>query len=292
LSGNRVVIGNVTVTSGLSVLGGLSADRIFGVFQNNVIQRFSGDGTTVTWQLSVNVSSKNDILVYIGGIYQDKITYDITQGPPSTITFTEAPPVPTDYVYSLIDNDNVEIVFLNPNPLTTGVVNDNSITTQKLADRSVTSPKLGSNLTLVGNLSVTGTLSAAGYVLTNSFIPYQTFNVVANQTRFNLLCAVASINDIDVFITGVYQNKSTYSLFNQNTLDLTQAPPVGNGIVEVAYKRPFPAVSFYPSANSVVSTSIAPNAVNTHSLCADSVTFDKIAKTAKERLFSMSLIFS
>jgi len=292
LSANNIVIGNVTVTSGLSVLGGLSADKIYGVFQNNIIQRFSGNGTTVTWQLSSPVSSKNDILVYIGGIYQDKITYDITQGPPSTITFTEPPPVATDYVYSLIDKDNVEIVFLNANPLGTGVVNDGSITTQKLADRSVTSSKLGSNLTLVGNLSVTGTLSAAGYVLTNSFIPYQSFNVAVNQTRFNLLCAAASINDIDVFITGVYQNKDTYTIFDQYTLDLTPTPPTGNGIVEVVYKRPFPAVSFYPSANSVVAASIAPNAVNTRNLSADSVTFDKIAKTVKERLFSTSLIFS
>lgn len=280
LSGNRVVIGNLTVVSGLSVLGGLSADRIFGVFQNNVIQRFSGDGVTTVWQLSSIITSKNDILVYIGGIYQDKVTYDITQGPPSFIQFTEPPPPPTDFVLPLIDNDNVEIVFLTPNPLPAGQVNDGSITEQKLADRSVTSKKLASNLTIVGNLSVTGTLSAAGYVLTNSFIPYQSFNVSSNQTRFNLLCAAASINDINVYISGVYQHKDTYSLANQYTLDLTQAPPVGNGMLEVTYNRPFPAVSFYPSANSVVAGSVAPNAINTINLSAQAVTNDKMAENS------------
>ena len=87
LSANFVALSSVTVSAGLSVRGGLSADKIFGVFQNNIVQRVSGDGNQITWQLASTITSPNDILVYIGGIYQSPGTYTIVQGPPSTITF-------------------------------------------------------------------------------------------------------------------------------------------------------------------------------------------------------------
>ena len=262
LSASPVTLKNATIISGLSVQGGLSADRLFGVFQNNVIQRFAGDGTRTLWPLSSNVTSANDILVYIGGIYQDKVTYSvITNTNPAQIQFTEAPPLPTDFLIPVIDNFNVEIVFLNANPYPIGQVGDGAVTETKLADRAVTSRKLASNLTLVGNLSVVGTLSAAGYVLTNSTIPYQTFDTDGTTTSFTLLCAVGSKNDINVFVSGVYQNKSNFSLTNPYLLQLDGIPPAGTEVVEVVYLRPFPATTFHPVQNSVINSSIASGAV-------------------------------
>jgi hypothetical protein len=284
LSTNNVLIKNLTVTTGLSVNGGLSADRIFGTFQNNIIDAFVGDGITTTFNLTQTVASVNNILVYVGGIYQDKVTYSIASGP-SRIIFTQPPPAP-----DIALEPNIEIVFLHANPMQIGTVADASITTQKIADRAVTSRKLDSNLTVFGSLSVVGTLSAANYVLTNSFIPYQTFDVAPGQTTFSLLCAVASLNDISVYISGVYQNKSTLNLPDEYTLSLTQTPPVGLNIVEVIYNRPFPAVSMYPSQNSVLTSSIAnnavttdkiaSNAVNTRNISAGAITGDKIVTGA------------
>ena len=262
LSATPVTTNRVTVTSGLSVRGGLSADRIFGVFQNNVIQRFSGDGVTVTWQLSGIVTSANDILVYIGGIYQDKVTYTVAQGPTvSTITFAEPPPPAVDFLVDETDKHNVEIVFLNANPFPIGQIGDGVVIEQKLGDRAVTSRKLAPNLTLVGNLSVVGTLSAAGYVLTNSFIPYQTLSTNGVTTQFNLLCAVASKNDITVFVSGIYQNRDTYNIINPYRIEFTQAPPAGDTMVEICYSRPFPVTSFSPGPNTVLNSSVAAGAI-------------------------------
>lgn len=268
LSANPVQIYNATITNGLSVNRGLTADRIFGIFQNNAIQRFAGDGVTTDWNLNFYVTSVNDILVYVGGIYQDKGSYQIVNatGQPSKISFSEAPPSPVDYIIPLIDNKNVEIVFLFPNPLPIGHVGDGTVTEDKIADKSVTSRKLGSNLTLFGNLSVVGTLSASGYVLTNSYIPYQTFNVAPGQTTFSLLCAAASINDINVYVSGVYQNKNSWTLLDNFTIQLSEQPPVGNEIVEVTYIRPFPATAMFPTLNSVTTNSIINGAVTSPKL--------------------------
>jgi len=274
LSTNNVLIKNLTVSAGLSVNGGLSADRIVGVYLNNVIDTFVGNGSTTTFNLTYTVASINNILVYVGGIYQDKVTYSIASGP-SRIIFTQAPPAP-----DVALEPNIEIVYLQSNPLTIGTVADDSVTTQKIADRAVTSRKLDSNLTVYGSLSVVGTLSAANYVLTNSFIPYQTFNVTTGQTTFSLLCAVASVNDIQVFVSGVYQNKSTFSLSDNYTLVLSQAPPAGTAIVEVGYSRPFPVTAMYPFLNSVIENSITTGAVTTTKIASNAVTADKIASNA------------
>lgn len=211
--------------------------------------------------MSSNVTSANDILVYIGGIYQDKVTYSILPGNPVQILFSEPPPPPTDFLIPAVDNFNVEIVFLNANPFPIGQVGDGVVTEPKLADRAVTSRKLASNLTLVGNLSVVGTLSASGYVLVNSTIPYQSFNSDGTTTDFALLCAVGSKNDINVFVSGVYQNKSNYSLITPYLLRLEGFAPAGAEIIEVVYLRPFPATTYYPVQNSVINSSIASGAV-------------------------------
>lgn len=274
LSTNNVLIKNLTVTTGLSVNGGLSADRIYGSLQNNVIDAFVGDGITTTFNLTQTVASVNNILVYVGGIYQDKVTYSIASGP-SQIIFTQPPPAP-----DVALEPNIEVVYLQANPLSIGTVVDASITTQKIADRAVTSRKLDSNLTVFGSLSVVGTLSAANYILTNSSTPYQTFNVTTGQTVFSLLCAAASINEIHVFVSGVYQNRNTYSLTNPNTLVLTEAPPTGTDIVEVAYLRPFPSVAMYPSINSVLEDSIATGAVTTSKIGLGAITTSRIAPSA------------
>lgn len=271
LSTNDVLIKTLTVSTGLSVNGGLSADRIYGVYLNNVIDTFVGNGATTDFLLTQTVASINNILVYVGGIYQDKVTYSIASGP-SRIIFTQAPPAP-----DVALEPNIEIVYLQSNPLTIGTVADSSVTTQKIADGAVTSRKLDSNLTVYGSLSVVGTLSAANYVLTNSFIPYQAFNVTTGQTTFSLLCAAASVNEIQVFVSGVYQNKSTYSLSDNYTLLLSQAPPAGTAIVEVTYARPFPATAMYPFLNSVIESSITTGAVTTSKIASNAVTADKIA---------------
>jgi len=267
LSSNALLLSAVTITNGLSVTGGLSADRIYGVLQNVgnfPVDNFVGDDSTVTFNLGQDISSANDILVYISGIYQDKLTFSINPGPPSTITFVEPPPSP-----DTPGEANIEVVFIKANPLPIGIVADGSITTPKYANYSLTKEKAAPGNfitsdkggTIFNNLSVTGSISASQFFLTNAILQVQSFNVQPGQTTFELASAVATPNDILVFVSGVYQRKDTYALPNNNTLVFIEAPPAGLNVVEVQYLRYFPYTTFIPAPGSVLNNTIASNAI-------------------------------
>ena len=56
-----------------------------------VVDSFVGDGSTLTYSLSETASSDQQIIVFVGSIYQQPNTYSVTGGG-NDITFTEAPP--------------------------------------------------------------------------------------------------------------------------------------------------------------------------------------------------------
>lgn len=56
-----------------------------------VVDEFTGDGSTLSFSLSSTVTGINQVLVFVGNIYQQPSTYTITGGG-DDITFTEAPP--------------------------------------------------------------------------------------------------------------------------------------------------------------------------------------------------------
>lgn len=60
-------------------------------------------------------------------------------------------------------------------------------------------------------------------------------NFVGNgaEVNFDLSLAPGNINTVNIFISGVYQNKSSYSLVDK-TISFSEAPPY-NSIIEVAY---------------------------------------------------------
>ena len=57
---------------------------------NYVNNTATGDGSTVAFGVSVAPGSKNNIQIYIDGVYQNKATFSISG---STVTFSEAPPL-------------------------------------------------------------------------------------------------------------------------------------------------------------------------------------------------------
>jgi len=134
----------------------------------------------------------------------------------------------------------------------------------------------GNYLHLSGGV-LTGPLTATSFNLTDASLVYQKFNVADGQTTFTLVSAVNTINDILVFVSGVYQRKDTYSLTDPYTLLLTSAPPSGNDILEVAYLRYFPYTLTVPAPNTVITSSIADRAVTTEKLADGSVTFPKLS---------------
>jgi len=71
-----------------------------------VVDSFTGDDSTLTFSMTVEVSDVNQILVFIGSIYQQPTTYSITGGG-DDITFSEAPPSgePINIIHNLASND-------------------------------------------------------------------------------------------------------------------------------------------------------------------------------------------
>jgi len=58
------------------------------------VDNFTGDGSTLTFALSASVSGDDQVIVFVGSIYQTPTTaYTITGGGLDDITFTSAPPV-------------------------------------------------------------------------------------------------------------------------------------------------------------------------------------------------------
>ena len=58
------------------------------------VDNFIGDGSTLTFALSASVSGDDQVIVFVGSIYQTPTTaYTITGGSLDDITFTSAPPV-------------------------------------------------------------------------------------------------------------------------------------------------------------------------------------------------------
>ena len=65
---------------------------------------FSGDGTTGSFTMTISVTNPQDILVFIGGVYQIPTTSYSVSG--TTLTFGSPPPSPNGF-----DNDHIITVL-------------------------------------------------------------------------------------------------------------------------------------------------------------------------------------
>ena len=65
---------------------------------------FSGDGSTGSFTMTISVTNTQDILVFIGGVYQIPTTSYSVSG--TTLTFGSAPPSPNGF-----DNDHIVTVL-------------------------------------------------------------------------------------------------------------------------------------------------------------------------------------
>lgn len=86
---------------------------------NVAVDVFSGNGSTTAFTLSGDPGSKNNTLVEVSGVYQQKSTYTVSG---TTLTFSTAPPTGTS---------NIEVVWTAP--LAIGTPSDGTVTTAKLA---------------------------------------------------------------------------------------------------------------------------------------------------------------
>lgn len=98
-------VGDIGISGTLTINGSDINDLLTGLGAGEVYavtNRYSGDGVTVDFSLTIEPVARANTSVFINGVYQQKNTYDVSG---TTLTFTAAPPVGTD---------NVEIVTLGP----------------------------------------------------------------------------------------------------------------------------------------------------------------------------------
>ena len=96
-----------TETSGFEGYDGTEWGAIGGTGSTLVQDEFIGDGTTVSFTLSVSVIAEIFTSVYISGVYQEKNAYSISG---TTITFSVAPPSGASIEVITIDNITVEAI--------------------------------------------------------------------------------------------------------------------------------------------------------------------------------------
>lgn len=106
-------------------------------------------------------------------------------------------------------------------------------------------------------------------------INVDTFSGNGVQTDFILMTAPLAENNTNVFVNGIYQQKSSYSL-SGTTLTFNSPPALGVDNIEVEYAQAltFPVTSLSP--NSVGSTELNALSVTTAKIANFAVTFGKL----------------
>ena len=203
---------------------------------------YTANGSTTTFNTSTSIVTKNNVQVYINGVYQSKDNYT-TSG--STVTFSTAPPNATSvelihmvavdgviarddftgdgsitaFVLSMsITNENATQVYID------GVYQskDNYTTSGSTLTFS-TAPSNGATIEVINIKAVDATS-----------LNQNSFTGNGSTTAFTLSQSVDDENKTFVFIQGIYQEKSTYSIAG-NTITFSTAPQNGYTVEIMAF---------------------------------------------------------
>ncbi len=232
---NLVAGSNVTLTTDASTDTITIASTASGSTQLSVEKNIlTGDGSAVAFTASSAIVSENNTQVYVDGVYQSKDNYS-TNG--STVTFSTAPANGTKVeiihfvsVQGIIrtdtfTGDNSAVAFITGS----GILDENN--TQIYLDGVYQSKD---NYTVSGSTITFSTAPPAGVAIEvvhikaagTSTINDNQFTGNGSATAFTLSQSVTDENNTFVFINGVYQDKSTYSIL-ASTLTFTTAPQNG-----------------------------------------------------------------
>ena len=203
---------------------------------------YTGDGSDVTFDTTTAIANENNVQVYIDGVYQSKDNYT-TSG--STVTMSTAPG----------NGTSVELIHMVS---TSGVIARDSFTGNGSTTAYVLSMSISNeNATQVyldGVYQSKNNYSTSGSTLTFSTAPpngtaievvhikavntsslnQNNFTGNGSTTAFTLSQTIDDEAKTFVFIQGVYQEKSTYSI-SGTTLTFTTAPQNGYTIEVMAF---------------------------------------------------------
>ena len=237
-TGSGVTASGNGATKTINVTGGSSSSGTVTI-EKNV---YTADGSTAAFNTSTAIANENNVQVYIDGVYQSKDDYTAAS---STITLDSNPAngaivelihmvsisgviardsftgngSTTAYVLSMsISNENATQVYID------GVYQskDNYSTSGSTLTFS-TAPSNGTAIEVV-HLKAVNTTS----------INQNSFTGDGTTTAFTLSQSIDDENKTFVFLQGVYQEKSTYSI-SGTTLTFSTAPQNGYTIEVMAF---------------------------------------------------------
>ena len=234
----------ITFSTGVPAGSEVEVIHFISVLSKVYTDTFTGNGTTVDFTASKDVTDENVTQVYIDGVYQSKDNYT-TSG--TTITFSTAPP----------SGSAIEVVHFTP--ATYSTLNSNQFTgTGSQTDFTLTQAveENKSFVFIQGTYQEKSTYSISGTTLTFTTAPQSGYTVevitvgevsmlpdtididnfsgTGSQVDFVLTSTPSTENAIDVYINGLYQQKDTFSL-SGNTLTFSTAPP-NSSTIEVKHQ--------------------------------------------------------
>ena len=192
-------------------------------------QTFSGNNSTTVFTLSSTIVDEANTQVYIDGVYQSKLNYSASG---TLLTFSTPPPTGTNNVEVI----NIAAITVNS---TSGLIQNsfvgNGSTTAFTLSMTPTDENFTfvfiqgvyqdkSTYTVVGNTINFSTAPQSGYnvevmsigavnIQQVSYLEYDNFTGNGSTTNYTLLNGSPSDEKFTmVYIQGVYQEKSTYSL--------------------------------------------------------------------------------
>ena len=202
----------------------------------------TGDGSTTAFTVSSTIASENNTQVYIDGVYQSKDNYS-TSG--TTVTFSTAPPngAEIEIIHFVSVQGAIKLdSFTGDNSTVTfatgaSIIDENN--TQVYIDGVYQSKD---NYTTSGSNITFSTAPGTGSIIEVVHIKaIDLSTIVADQltgdgstVAFTLSRSIDDENNTFVFINGVYQDKSTYSL-SGTTLTFSTAPQNGYTIEVMSF---------------------------------------------------------
>ena len=271
-SGNGAVK-TINVTGGGSSGGTVTIEK-------NV---YTGDGSDVTFDTTTAIANENNVQVYLDGVYQSKDNYT-TSG--STVTMSTAPANGTsvELIHMVSTSGVIAIDSFTGNGSTTAYVLSMSIldenATQVYLDGVYQSKDnystSGSTLTF-STAPPNGTAIEVVHIkaVNASSLNQNNFTGDGSTTAFTLSQSINDEAKTFVFIQGVYQEKSTYSI-SGTTLTFSTAPQNGYTIEVMAFSSITISNPLNVADGAITTAKLANTAVTTAKIADDAVTNAKV----------------
>ncbi len=203
---------------------------------------YTGDGSDTTFDTSTAIVNENNVQVYIDGVYQSKDNYT-TSG--STVTFSTAPPntASVELIHMVGVSGIIASDDFTGNGSTTAFVLSMSITNENATQVYIDGVyQSKNNYTTSGSTLTFSTAPPNGAAVEvvhikavdSSSLNKNVFTGDGSTTAFALSQSIDDENKTFVFIQGVYQEKSMYSI-NGVTLTFSTAPQNGYSVEVMAF---------------------------------------------------------